>query len=107
MNLDFTAEPLFSWYVVLLVVSGLIMMGLAAVKAGQGAGMRALNGIFGVGFLGYGIYLGFIFEGGSYLLFFKAFILPVVMIVKFVKDLTARPAAAPAQPAPATDDVAS
>ena len=41
MNLDFSAEPAFSWYVVLLMVSGLAMVGVASVRRlDQSAGLR-------------------------------------------------------------------
>ena len=91
MNLDFSLEPLFSWYVVLLCLSGIAMIVMGAVKAGgQSTGWRILNVLAGVGFFGYGIYLGFIFQGGSYLIFFKAFILPAVMIFGFFRSLLAR-----------------
>ncbi|MCX5211668.1 hypothetical protein OG689_20635 [Kitasatospora sp. NBC_00240] len=114
MNLDFSAEPLFSWYVVLLCISGVAMVAIGAVNFGAlSIGWRIFNAVAGVGFLGYGIYLGFIFEGGEYLLFFKAFILPGVLIFNFVRSLATRgnapapqvfqpaqayPADAPAQP---------
>jgi hypothetical protein len=90
VNLDFGLEPLFSWYVVLLCLSGVVMVVLAAIKAGgQSVGSRALSAVAGIGFLGYGIYLGFIFEGGSYLMFFQAFILPALLVVNFVRSLFA------------------
>jgi hypothetical protein len=88
VNLDFGLEPLFSWYVVLLCLSGVVMVVLAAIKAGgRSVGSRALSAVAGIGFLGYGIYLGFIFEGGSYLMFFQAFILPALLVVNFVRSL--------------------
>ncbi|TDO57503.1 hypothetical protein EV651_111232 [Kribbella sp. VKM Ac-2571] len=88
MNLDFGLEPLFSWYVVLLCLSGVVMVALAASKTGdRSAGSRALSAVAGLGFLGYGIYLGFIFDGGSYMMFFQAFILPVLLVVNFVRAL--------------------
>ncbi|MFE2426485.1 hypothetical protein ACFXJ5_06995 [Streptomyces sp. NPDC059373] len=91
MNLDFSAEPLFSWYVVLLIISGVAMTAIGAASVGGlSAGWRVFNVLAGVGFVGYGVYLGFIFEGGSYIIFFKAFILPVVMIVNFVRSIGAR-----------------
>jgi hypothetical protein len=91
VNLDFSLEPLFSWYVVLLCLSGIAMIVMGAVKAGgQSTGWRIFNVLAGVGFFGYGIYLGFIFQGGSYLIFFKAFILPAVMIFGFFRSLLAR-----------------
>ncbi|GAA2823542.1 hypothetical protein GCM10010441_55030 [Kitasatospora paracochleata] len=120
MNLDFSVEPLFSWYVVLLLISGVAMVGIGAVaSSGLSAGWRVFNVIAGVGFVGYGIYLGFIFEGGTYIIFFKAFILPVLMIVNFVRSLANRsnkpapvqasmvapaPAPADAVPAPAAEN---
>jgi hypothetical protein len=58
---------------------------------------RALSAVAGIGFLGYGIYLGFIFEGGSYLMFFKAFILPALLVVNFVRSLFTNH---PAEPQP-------
>lgn len=103
MNLDFTAEPLFSWYVLLLLVSGIAMVAIGAVNfGGLSGGWRAFNVIAGVAFVGYGIYLGFIFEGGSYFIFFKAFILPVAMIFNFARSLVGRSRTQPVQaPAPA------
>ena len=88
MNLDFGLEPLFSWYVVLLCLSGAVMVALAAIKAGdRSVGSRALSAVAGIGFLGYGIYLGFIFQGGSYMMFFQAFILPALLVVNFVRSM--------------------
>ncbi|MFE6053593.1 hypothetical protein ACFQ6N_22805 [Kitasatospora sp. NPDC056446] len=98
-NLDFSAEPLFSWYVVLLALSGLIMVVLGAVAGGLKVGMRILNIVAGLAFLGYGYYLAFVFEGGSYRIFFQAFILPVAMIASSVKALVER-GNAKQQPAP-------
>ncbi len=89
-NLDFSAEPLFSWYVVLLALSGIIMLVLGAVSGGLKVGLRILNVIIGLGFLGYAYYLAFVFEGGTYYIFFKVFILPVAMIVYSVKAITER-----------------
>ncbi|GAA1791818.1 hypothetical protein [Actinomadura chokoriensis] len=67
-----------------LLVSGLAM---AAIGGGQSADERLLNAVFGVGFLGYAVYLGFIFDGGEYFMFFYAFILPVLMLTRFVRTL--------------------
>ena len=98
MNLNFSSHAMFSWYVVLLLVSGAIMLVLAAVRVGQKPAGRILNLIFGLGFLGYGIYLGFIFTGGTYIVFFKAFIVPVLLIVNAVRSSTARRRAEAAAP---------
>jgi hypothetical protein len=91
VNLDFSADPTFSWYVMLLLISGLVMAVLACVNsAGNSNGSRILSGLFGVGFIGYGIYLGFIFNGGTYIIFFKVFIVPVLLVVNFVRTRLAQ-----------------
>ncbi|MFE2723771.1 hypothetical protein [Kitasatospora sp. NPDC059327] len=102
MNLDFTVDPLFSWYVVLLAISGIAMVVLGAVNLGGGlsAGWRAINVIAGLAFTGYAYYLAFVFEGGEYRMFFQAFILPVLLIVNAVKAMVARSNAPAPQPVP-------
>ncbi|MEU6233549.1 hypothetical protein [Kitasatospora sp. NPDC047058] len=104
MNLDFGAEPLFSWYVVLLAISGVAMVALGAINLGGGlsAGWRIINVLAGIGFAGYAYYLAFVFEGGEYRMFFQAFILPVVLIANAVKALMARNNTPAPQPAPYT-----
>lgn len=83
---------MFSWYVVLLCLSGVVMVALGAINKGErSVGSRVLGVIAGLGFLGYGIYLGFIFDGGSYMMFFQAFILPVLLVVNFVRSVVAKP----------------
>jgi hypothetical protein len=91
VNIDFSAEPLFSWYVVLLLISGvaMVVIALTNIRGALSTGWRAFNAIAGLGFVGYGIYLGFVFQGGTYFIFFKAFILPVAMIVQWVRSLGA------------------
>ncbi|MFJ7910289.1 hypothetical protein [Kitasatospora sp. NPDC096204] len=89
-NLDFSGQPLFSWYVVLLALSGVIMVVLGAVSGGLKAGLRVLNVVVGLGLLGYAYYLLFVFEGGTYTIFFKVFILPIGMIVASVKAIVER-----------------
>jgi hypothetical protein len=102
VNLDFSNSPGFSWYVVLLAFSGIVMAVLAVIKGNQSTGMRIFNGLVGLAFFGYAVYLAFIFQGGTYFILFKAFILPVLLVVNFFKSLGARRAAgtAAAQPAP-------
>ncbi|MGY4103684.1 hypothetical protein ACW2Q0_29590 [Nocardia sp. R16R-3T] len=85
MNLDFSADPLFSWYVILLLVSGIALIAMSYFKT-QSAGMRAFDAIVGVLFFGYGFYLAFVFEGGTYFLVFKAFILPVILVFQFFRS---------------------
>lgn len=101
MNLDFSADPLFSWYVVLLLFSGVAMVVMGATKAGaMSTGWRIFNVLAGIAFAGYGFYLGFLFQGGHYIIFFKAFILPVLMVVNFIRSIAARRSAAAPRPAP-------
>lgn len=103
MNIDFSVDPGFSTYVVLLMFSGLAMILMASPMVKHStAGVRALNALFGLGFLGYGFYLAFLFQGGGYLIFFKAFILPVLMIFRTIRSARAsRSDDIPAQGSPA------
>lgn len=78
---------MFTWYVALLAISGIVMIAMASVKQGQSSASRSFNGIF----LGYAFYLAFLFDGGSYLIFFHAFIVPVTMVVNFFRNRTPRP----------------
>ena len=49
MNIDFGADPTFSWYVVLLCLSGAAMVGMALVKgSGQSDGARILGAAYAV-----------------------------------------------------------
>ncbi|MEV6276079.1 hypothetical protein [Nocardia sp. NPDC051832] len=85
MNLDFSADPEFAWYVVFLFGSGLAMLAMSFSK-GAGTLSQVLNIVFGVLFTGYAIYLGFLFEGGNYMMFFYAFILPIVQAYQWYKS---------------------
>lgn len=96
MNIDFTNEPLFSWYVILLMVSGVLMLPLAAIGGGMKRSERLFGTIAGVGFFGYGFYLAFLSKPGSYTIFFYVFVVPVLLIVKFVQAILAKGKAAPA-----------
>ncbi|WP_406199265.1 hypothetical protein OH807_16490 [Kitasatospora sp. NBC_01560] len=102
MNLDFTAEPLFSWYVLLLAFSGIAMVVLGAINLGGGlsGGWRAINVLGGIAFAGYAYYLAFVFEGNEYRIFFQAFILPVLLIANAVKAMLARGNTPAPQPVP-------
>ncbi|MGW4741418.1 hypothetical protein [Nocardia xishanensis] len=77
---------MFNWYVGLLAISGVVMIAMAMVENGQSRASRLINGILGPIYLGYAVYLAFIFEGGSYLIFFQAFILPVLLVVDFFRN---------------------
>ena len=110
-NLDFSTDPKFAWYVVFLAISGLILIVLSAAAGGtQKASARIISALFGLGFLGYAIYLAFIFDGHSYEIFFYAFILPFIIGFRFIGGIVAArnarnvrvPAAAPQPMIPPT-----
>ncbi|WP_395104023.1 hypothetical protein [Actinomadura sp. SCN-SB] len=89
MNLDFSAEPMFSWYVIALAVSGVLMMG-ASILPGSKVLARVVYVVLGAAMLGYGIYLGFLFEGGEYQIFFYVFVVPIIVIVRAVQAAMGR-----------------
>jgi hypothetical protein len=82
-------SDVFSFYVLFLILSGIAMLVIACVRSGQRPARRIWNAVFGVGFTGYGLYLLLFFRGGHYILFFYAFILPILMIVQFFRDRSA------------------
>jgi hypothetical protein len=86
VNIDFSTDPGFSAYVLLLMFAGIVMLVMASPTVKHSTtGLRALNALFGIGFLGYGFYLAFLFDGGGYIVFFQAFILPLLLIVRTVR----------------------
>lgn len=102
-NFDFSNHALFSWYVILLILSGIAMIGLAGLAARPFS--KVLNLLFGFGFVVYGVYLGFIWHGGTYVIFFKAFLLPVLLLISTLRTGIAKRGArkaptATAAPAP-------
>lgn len=98
MNIDFAGHPGFSLYVVLLAVSGVLMMGIGGTAFSRlSTGWRVFNLIAGVAFFGYAFYLAFLFNGGTYIIFFKAFILPVLMVINAIRSAVTRKARAPQQ----------
>ena len=76
-------------YVLFLIGSGIAMLVMAGATSGQAAGRRAWYAVFGAGFALYGLYLLLFFRGGHYLIFFYAFILPILMTVRFFRDRSA------------------
>jgi len=53
---------------------------------GTSVGMRLLNGLFALGFLGYAVYLFFFFEGGEFRMFWYAFVLPLILIIQAIRN---------------------
>ena len=88
-NLNFAHNAGFSWYCILLMLSGIAML-LVAVLRNQTVQRRVIRAIFGIGFFGYGFYLTFVFAGTHYVVFFQAFIFPVLLIVDSIRSQTAR-----------------
>jgi hypothetical protein len=80
---------MFYVYAVFLVLSGVLMIVLAAVRTGRSAGRRVLSGIVGTGFTVYGLYLLLFFQGGTYRLFLYAFVLPILLTVQFFRERSA------------------
>ena len=79
----------FHVYVVFLIVSGVLLLGLASARAPYARRRRTLNMIVGAGFLLYGLYLLIFFRSGHYVLFFYVFVLPVLLLVRFIRDRSA------------------
>jgi len=89
-NIDFQADSTFSIYVVALLGSGLILLLMAAIGFGATAGSRILNAIIGLAMIGYGVYLGFIFESGSYWMSYYVFAVPVLLIINIFRSRKAK-----------------
>jgi hypothetical protein len=99
MNIDFSSRPGFSAYVLLLMFAGAVMvvLGTPVLARRASRGRRIVSAIIGIGFFGYGFYLAFLFKGGHYVIFFQAFIVPVLFIVAALRpNLGRRPPATPA-----------
>jgi apolipoprotein N-acyltransferase len=88
-NLDFSHHAAFSWYCIFLMLSGLAMVVIGLLPAVRSR-RRVLGVIFGVVYFGYGFYLTFVFSGGHYVVFFYAFVLPVLLIADAFKIRAAR-----------------
>jgi hypothetical protein len=83
----------FNIYVLFLIISGIAMLITAFIKVGPATGRQILSGILGAGFIIYGLYLLLFFQGGHYLLFYYAFIAPILLIGRFFRDRSAYKAA--------------
>ena len=88
---------MFNWYVGLLAVSGIAMLAMASVRHGRGSATRSINAVLGTVYLCYSCYLAFFFDGGSYLIFFQAFIVPIVLAADFFRHRAPRPKLTPTQ----------
>lgn len=83
-NLNFSHDAGFSWYCILLMFAGIAMLVIGVLR-NQRMSRRVIRVIFGIGYFCYGFYLTFIFNGGHYLLFFQAFIVPVLLVADWYR----------------------
>jgi len=81
------------FYLAFLFISGVLLLLMAGLIPGQQAWERAMNALIGAGFIGYGIYLLFFFTGGTIVILFKVFIVPIAAIIYAVKGWKERRAA--------------
>jgi hypothetical protein len=88
-NLNFAHNAGFSWYCLLLMLSGILMVALGVMRARRPA-RRVVRVLLGVAYFGYGFYLTFIFTGGHYWLFFQAFLVPVLVVADALRSGAAR-----------------
>ncbi len=77
---------MFHVYVLFLILSGVAMLVMAFVRTGAAKWRQVLNFVFGAGFTIDGLYLLLDFNGGHYVIFFKVFVVPVLLIVQFFRD---------------------
>ena len=91
---------LFYVYVFFLIFSGVMLLGMGALKAPYARRSRTANFIFGTGFTVYGLYLVLFGRSGHYIIFFYAFILPILLAVRFFRERAAYQAGSAAPPAP-------
>jgi drug/metabolite transporter (DMT)-like permease len=93
-NLDFTHNAGFSWYCLLLLISGIALLVLGPLK-GIPKNAKLVNVLCGAGFLAYGLYMTFLFQGTSYFVLFKLFVVPVLLIVNSIRAARTKPSPAP------------
>jgi hypothetical protein len=80
---------MFIVYVAALCISGILLLVMAGVGFGQSIGMRVLDAVIGLAFLGYGGYLTLVFDGGEYTMFYYAFVVPIALVVKIFRNRSA------------------
>jgi hypothetical protein len=93
------SHAFFTFYWIMLVLSGAALVVVGGAVRGRSNGLRIVNILIGLAFLGYGLYLGFIFKGGSYTIWFYAFALPIILIVRTVQEANQRKQSAAGRPA--------
>lgn len=89
-NIDFSNDSMFSWYCVMLAVTGLFTLVLASVTPRLSVWLRALVAVLGIASLSYAYYLVYVFHGGTYVVSFKIFFLPVFLVGGVLRALAMR-----------------
>lgn len=81
--LDVADHPGFALYAVLLIFAGAVTILLSSPLANSRRHpvFRLISIVLGVVYVGYGFYLLLDFKGGHYIIFFRAFIVPIVLII--------------------------
>jgi hypothetical protein len=77
----FAVDSVYATYTVMLVVSGLLSIVVAAVTASLTAGKRLLSIVLGLAMLGYGVYL-YLFLPEEYWIAWYVFVLPLLVIIQ-------------------------
>jgi hypothetical protein len=80
---------LFNVYILFLIASGVTMIVMGSLRLPYARRSRVLNFVIGAAFVIYGLYLLIFFSGGHVFIFFYAFILPILMVVRFFRERTA------------------
>ncbi|WP_186627376.1 hypothetical protein [Rhodococcus sp. BP22] len=82
---------MFGFYVVMLFVSGIVVIGVVLVASELHPGRRVVNGLIGTAFLGYGIYLAVFFQSGEYRIVIWVFILPFIVLADAMRTVDPTP----------------
>ena len=80
---------LFNVYIFFLIASGVAMLGMGSLRLPYARRSRVVNFVMGAAFVIYGLYLLLFFSSGHVFIFFYAFILPIMMAVRFFRERTA------------------
>lgn len=83
-NLDFSNNAGFSWYCIALVVVGIGLILVSALTRTRTAGI-VVGVLTGAAMLVYGLYLTFIFQGGTYYVSFYVIVAPAVFVLALIR----------------------
>ena len=80
---------LFNVYIFFLIASGVMMLVMGSLRLPYARRSRVVNFVMGAAFVIYGLYLLLFFSAGHVFIFFYAFVLPILMAVRFFRERTA------------------